>query len=71
MGTDAPWGRTTSDPGDMLSEDHKRRTWLLWHYNHISDDILPALRKAGVSEAQIAQMLVENPRAIFEASTAR
>jgi phosphotriesterase-related protein len=55
----------------MLSEDDKRRTWLLWHYNHISDDILPALRKAGVSEAQIAQMLVENPRAIFEASTAR
>jgi phosphotriesterase-related protein len=27
---------------DMLSEDDKRRTWLLWHYNHISDDILPS-----------------------------
>src|SRR4029453_12314497 len=35
---------------DMLSEDAKRRTRPLWHYNHISDDILPALRKAGVSE---------------------
>ncbi|MBI1959817.1 MAG: hypothetical protein HYS36_11415, partial [Candidatus Rokubacteria bacterium] len=33
-----------------------------------SDDILPALRKAGVSEDQIEQMLVRNPRAIFEAS---
>jgi len=52
---------------DMLSEDAKRRTRPLWHYNHISDDILPALRKAGVKEDQIEQMLVRNPRAIFEA----
>jgi predicted metal-dependent phosphotriesterase family hydrolase len=36
-----------------------------------TDRTAPALRKAGVSEAQIAQMLVENLRAIFEASTAR
>jgi phosphotriesterase-related protein len=55
---------------DMLSEDAKRRTRPLWHYNHISDDILPALRKAGVSEDQIDQMLVRNPRAIFEARKA-
>jgi phosphotriesterase-related protein len=53
---------------DMLSEDDKRRTRPLWHYNHISDDILPALRTAGVSDAQLEQMLVRNPRAIFEAS---
>jgi phosphotriesterase-related protein len=52
---------------DMLSEDDKRRTRPLWHYNHISDDILPALRRAGVAEDQIEQMLVRNPRAIFEA----
>jgi len=52
---------------DMLSEDDKKRTRPQWHYNHISDDILPALRKAGVSEDQIGQMLVRNPRAIFEA----
>jgi len=51
---------------DMLSEDDKRRTRPLWHYNHISDDILPLLRKAGVSEDHIDQMLVRNPRAIFE-----
>jgi phosphotriesterase-related protein len=53
---------------DMLSEEGKRKTRPLWHYNHISDDILPALRKAGVSDDQIDQMLVRNPRAIFEAS---
>jgi phosphotriesterase-related protein len=37
-----------------------------WHYNHIPDAVLPALREAGVSEAQIEQMLRENPRRIFE-----
>jgi phosphotriesterase-related protein len=52
---------------DMLSEEDKRRTRPRWHYTHISDDILPALRKAGVTEDQIEQMLVRNPRAIFEA----
>ena len=52
---------------DMMSEDEKRRTRPRWNYNHISDDILPALRAAGVSEDQLDQMLVRNPRAIFEA----
>jgi phosphotriesterase-related protein len=52
---------------DMLSEEEKRRTRPSWHYNHISDDILPALRKAGVSDDQIEQMLVRNPQAIFAA----
>jgi phosphotriesterase-related protein len=51
---------------DMLTEEAKRRTRPRWHYNHISDDILPALRKAGVKEDQLEQMLVGNPRAIFE-----
>jgi phosphotriesterase-related protein len=51
---------------DTLSEDDKRRTRPRWHYTHISDDILPALRKAGVTEDQLEQMLVRNPRAIFE-----
>lgn len=36
-----------------------------WHYEHISDDILPALREAGVTEAQLQQMLVDNPRRYF------
>jgi phosphotriesterase-related protein len=53
---------------DMLSEDAKRRTRPRWHYTHISDDVLPALRKAGVTEDQLDQMLVRNPRAIFEGS---
>jgi phosphotriesterase-related protein len=36
-----------------------------WHYTHISDDVLPALRESGVTEAQIQQMLVDNPRRYF------
>ena len=37
-----------------------------WHYRHISEDVLPALREAGVTHEQINQMMVENPCCIFE-----
>jgi phosphotriesterase-related protein len=37
-----------------------------WHYLHIHNDVIPALRKAGVTEEQLNTMLVENPRKIFE-----
>jgi phosphotriesterase-related protein len=36
-----------------------------WHYAHISDDVLPALREAGVSNVQVEQMLVGSPRRYF------
>ena len=36
-----------------------------WHYLHIHNDVLPALRKRGVTEEQITTMLVDNPRTIF------
>lgn len=36
-----------------------------WHYTHISDDVLPALRERGVTEEQITTMLVDNPRRYF------
>lgn len=38
-----------------------------WHYLHISQDVLPALREQGVTEEQITTMLVENPRRYFSA----
>ena len=37
-----------------------------WHWNHIPDDVLPALLAAGVTDEQIEQMTVGNPRAVFE-----
>jgi phosphotriesterase-related protein len=33
-----------------------------WHFRHIHDDVLPALRERGVTDGQIDQMLVDNPR---------
>jgi phosphotriesterase-related protein len=42
-----------------------------WHFTHIHDDVLPALRERGVSEAQIATMLVDNPRRYFTPADAR
>ena len=37
-----------------------------WHYLHIHNDVIPALKREGVTEGQLATMLVENPRRIFE-----
>jgi phosphotriesterase-related protein len=36
-----------------------------WHYEHISDDVLPALLEAGVTQAQLDTMLIENPVRYF------
>ncbi|MEV4730703.1 phosphotriesterase-related protein [Saccharopolyspora sp. NPDC049426] len=37
-----------------------------WHYTHIHDVVLPALREAGVTEQQLTTMLVDNPRRYFD-----
>lgn len=37
-----------------------------WHYLHIHNDVIPALKQKGVTEQQLNTMLVENPRTIFE-----
>lgn len=37
-----------------------------WHFNHIPDDVLPALTAAGVSDHDLELMLVGNPRRYFE-----
>ena len=36
-----------------------------WHYEHIGDDVLPSLLDAGVTQAQLDTMLVENPVRYF------
>ena len=36
-----------------------------WHYHHIHDDVLPALLERGVTQDQIDQMLIHNPRDFF------
>jgi phosphotriesterase-related protein len=36
-----------------------------WHYLHITRDVVPALKSRGVTDEQIAQMLVVNPRRVL------
>lgn len=38
-----------------------------WNFRHIPQDVVPALRKSGVSEEDIQAMTTDNPRRIFEA----
>jgi len=60
---------------DRLVLSHDTMCFLDWRdpgqrvaprYCHISHDVLPALRSAGVSEDDLTTMLVDNPRRIFE-----
>lgn len=37
-----------------------------WHYLHIHNDVIPALKQKGVTDEHLHTMLVENPRNIFE-----
>lgn len=37
-----------------------------WVHTHISDAVLPALRQRGVTEEQLQQLMVGNPRRVFE-----
>ncbi len=41
-----------------------------WQYLHITRDVIPALKSRGVSEDQINQMLVVNPRRVLGGETA-
>jgi phosphotriesterase-related protein len=36
-----------------------------WHFQHVTDDVLPALRAKGVTDAQITTMMVDNARRYF------
>ena len=51
---------------DWFSHDGKVAAAPNWNFTHISDDVLPALRERGVTDDQIATMLVDNPRRYFE-----
>ncbi len=37
-----------------------------WRWTHISNDVLPLMRKRGVSDSDIHTMMVKNPRTILE-----
>ncbi len=51
---------------DWLPEDLVPVVLPNWHYLHIHNDVLPALKERGVTDEQITTMLVDNPRKVFE-----
>ncbi|HMD50122.1 MAG TPA: hypothetical protein VKG79_13530 [Bryobacteraceae bacterium] len=51
---------------DWLPEPELPKMLPRWHYLHIHNDVIPALKAQGVTDQQIETMLVENPRKIFE-----
>jgi len=59
-------GHDTSTFIDWFPMEVLRNAMPNWHYRHISEDVLPALRDAGVSDEQLKLMMEENPRRIFE-----
>lgn len=50
---------------DRFDAEVVRRRHPDYHLLHVSRDVLPELRKRGVTEEQIHQMLVDNPRRVF------
>ena len=55
---------------DWFPEEMPKQVMPRWHFLHISDEVVPALLTAGVSEKQIRAMTIDNPRRIFEAHSA-
>lgn len=51
---------------DWFDPEAKKQAVPKWNYRHISEDVLPALRDRGVSDAAIETMLVDVPRRYFE-----
>ena len=54
--------RVAASSTGFAGRGHPPRRMPNWHYPHIHDDVLPALRERGVDRGQIDQMLVDNPR---------
>src|SRR5215211_2875999 len=51
---------------DWVPEAMLREVAPNYHYLHIHNDVLPALKRRGVTDEQITTMQVDNPRRIFE-----
>jgi phosphotriesterase-related protein len=51
---------------DALPEEMRTVGLPNWHYLHIHNDVIPALKERGVTDDQLTTMLVDNPRKILE-----
>ena len=66
--TPTRWCSPTTPPAiiDALPEETLPVVLPNWHYLHIHNDVIPALKARGVTDEQLTTMLVDNPRKIFE-----
>jgi phosphotriesterase-related protein len=55
----------TSCYSHNFDDEFRARELPDWRYTHISEDVIPALRERGVTEAQLTAMLIDNPRRIL------
>jgi len=55
---------------DWVDEAMKPVVLPNWHYAHIHQDVIPALKEGGVTDEQLDDMLVGNPRRYFEGAAA-
>ena len=51
---------------DALPEETLPLALPNWHYFHIHNDVIPALKQRGVTQDQLDTMLITNPRKIFQ-----
>ena len=67
-GTPTRWCSPTTPPAisTALPEETLPVAMPNWHYLHIHNDVIPALKERGVTDEQLTTMLVDNPRKIFE-----
>jgi phosphotriesterase-related protein len=56
----------TSCFSDLSDPVRRQELYPNWRWTHIPQDVVPALLERGVSPEDIDQMLIHNPRAIFE-----
>jgi phosphotriesterase-related protein len=43
----------------------RRQLYPDWRWTHIAEDVVPELRRRGVSQEAVDRMLIDNPREIF------
>jgi phosphotriesterase-related protein len=51
---------------DWFPEEALKQIVPRWHFTHISKDVIPMMLERGITQEQIDQMTIANPRAIFE-----
>jgi len=56
----------TSCFSDLSDPVRRKEMYPNWRWTHIPQDVVPALRKHGVDDDQIDQMLIRNPQEIFQ-----